>query len=507
MKMLGIFFIFIASADCANILGIFPFPYFSHATLHHSYMRALIDKGHSATIFTTYLGDYENNPNVTQIHLPKSIEIHKNHTDMLMYKRKNLSWWDILVNHEMKSYLKAIEYEMELPEMQDLIHNSTKYKIDLIIVECYFCPYFNLAEIFDCPIIIVGSSDVPAIVHELMGNAMDPTEYCESEFLPFMHGDMTIPQQLYSIAVYLYHNLPHRLYNHVVSRILDNKYFGHLGSTYDEQALSRIALLMTNTNTAFGHVRPLMPDTIQIGLSHIREPKELKDLELKKFLDESENGVLVMALGSRADPKSLGTENVKKFMSAFNQTNMNVLWKLHDVDEGVEVAENVKIVDWMPLFDVMTHPNVKLLIFHGGLLTSYEAIDREVPMIVFPLAFDQYINTKHMARNGVAMEMDLNNFDDISLVAAIEEMRNQKYADNIKKLRNLVYDMSISSKELVIWRIEKVLRSQKIYIRKANTVYEKKLLHLFLSVILLVVSLKMIRNKIYQKNTNVMQNK
>lgn len=499
MKFTAIFIIIITSSDCANILGIFPFPYFSHATLHHSYMRALIDRGHSATIFTTYLGDYENNPNVTQIHLPKSIEIHKNHTDMLMYKRKNLSWWDIMVNYEMKSYLKAIEYEMELPEMQDLIHNSTKYKFDLIIFECYFCPYFNLAEIYDCPIIIVGSSDVPAIVHELMGNAIDPTEYCESEFLPYMHGEMTIPQQLYSIAVYLYHNLPHRLYNHVVSRMLDNKYFGHLGSIYDEQALSRIALLMTNTNTAFGHVRPLMPDTIQIGLSHIREPKELKDLELKKFLDESENGVLVMALGSRADPKSLGIKNVKKFMSAFNQTNMNVLWKFHGVDDVVEVGKNVKIVDWMPLFDVMTHPNVKLLIFHGGLLTSYEAIDRKVPMIVFPLAFDQYINTKHMARNEVALEMDLNNFDDISLVAAIEEMRKQKYAENIEKLRHNMYNNPISSKDLAIWSIEKVLTSPKVYPRKANTVYEKKMLHLILYLILFIVSMWKIGRKIAKR--------
>ncbi|CAG9810432.1 unnamed protein product [Chironomus riparius] len=459
MKLFVVLFILFGSSKGANILGIFPFPYFSHATLHHSYMKALTDRGHSATIITTYLGDYGTNPNVTQIHLPKSVEIHKNHTDMLMYKRKNLSWWDIMVNYEMKSYMKAIEYEMELPEIQDLIHNSSKYKFDLIIIECYFCPYLNIADIYDCPIVILGSSDVPAAVHELMGNAIDPTEYCESEFLPFMHNQMSIPQQFYSTFVYLYQSSVHRLYYHIKSRLLDRKYFGHIVTNYDVNAMSRIAMLMTNTNQAFGHVRPLMPDTIQIGLSHIRDPKDIEDKELMKFLDESQNGVLVIALGSRADPKSLGIENVKKFMSAFNQTNMNVLWKLHGVDEGVEVAENVKIVTWMPLFDVMAHPNVKLLIFHGGLLTSYEAIDREVPMIVFPLVFDQYINTRHMARNGVALEMDLNNFDDASLVKAIGEMRKPLYAENIKKLRNLVYDLPISSKELVIWRIEKVLKS------------------------------------------------
>ena len=123
MKFFRIFLFFVASSECANILGLFPLPYFSHATFHHSYMKALADKGHNLTIFITYLGDYDNNPNVTQIHLPKSVEIHKNHTDMLMFKRKNLSWWNIMFNFELKSYLKAIEYEMELPEMQDLIHN------------------------------------------------------------------------------------------------------------------------------------------------------------------------------------------------------------------------------------------------------------------------------------------------------------------------------------------------------------------------------------------------
>ncbi|XP_070490822.1 UDP-glucuronosyltransferase 1A8-like [Chironomus tepperi] len=472
----------------------------SHATFHHSYMKGLIDKGHSATIFTTYLGDYGGNPNVTQIHMTKSIEIHKNHTDMLMYKKKNLSWLDIMLNYELKSYLKAIDYEMELPEMQDIIHNSTKYKFDLIIIECYFCTYFNLAEVYDCPIIITGSSDVPAIVHELMGNAVDPTEYCDSEFLPYMHRDMTIPQQFHSTALYLFLGSAIRLYMHIKQRMLDMKYFGHIKSTYDAKALNNIALLMTNTNPAFGHVRPMMTDTIQIGLSHIRDPQELQDMELKKYLDESQNGVVVMALGSRADPKSLGIENVKKFMSGFNMTNMNVLWKLHGVDDGVDVADNVKIVTWMPLFDVMAHPNVKLLIFHGGLLTSYEAIDREVPMIVFPLVFDQYINTRHMSRNGVAMEMDLNNFDDVSLAAAIEEMRKDKYADNVKVLRHRMYDRPMKSKDFAVWNIEKVLRSPNVYKRSANAFYEKKLLHMFLYIVLLVMSLKYLKNKIYNKN-------
>lgn len=495
-----IFLINFTALDSANILGIFPFPYYSHQKLHHSVMRALLERGHSATIFTTYPHDYGGNPNVTQVALPESNEIHKRHTDMLMYKRKRMNWFEIMLRHELVSYAEAIEYELNLPEMQDIIHNSSKYHFDMLIIECYFCSFVLLAEIYDCPIVIVGSSDLPSPVYGLMGSDINPLVYSDSEFLPYIHGEMNMLQKVNSLGFYLYYDLLHRLYYFFRSSYFDWMYFRHLRMSHVLPMTRRIALLMANTNVGFGHVRALKPDCIQIGLISVEAPRDIKDMEIKRFLDSSKNGVIVMALGSRADPRSLGTENVRKFMSAFNQSDMNVLWKLHGIDQGIDLAENVKIVNWMPLSDVLAHPNVKLLIFHGGLLTTYEAIDREVPIISFPLVFDQYMNTKLMVKHGIATEMDLNDFDDQKLHEAIKDMIKPKYTENVRKLKTRVYDKPINSKELAVWHIEKVLRTSGPYKRSFNSIYESSLLHMVLYVTLFVVSIKyVIKKAVFRK--------
>ncbi|XP_070503841.1 UDP-glycosyltransferase UGT5-like [Chironomus tepperi] len=477
-----IFCSFFAAVQSANILGIFPYPYFSHQKFHHAIMKVLIEQGHNVTIFTTHPQDYSDNPNVTQHIFAETVQIHLKYTDMLMYKQKKLHWSQILMQYEIRAFYESSIKEMEHPEMQKLIHNSSDYKFDLIISECIMCPFLLLAEVFDCPIALVASSDAPAMIHGMFGNDVNPLKYSESLALPYVHGQMSIFEQLNSLIFQTFYEFIFNFAFFYYNGKLNIQHFGHLGWKTVKSPTDRLALLLTNTNQAFGHIRPLMPSTVQVGYLHVEKPKEIADEELRNFLDSSENGVIVMALGSRADPKSLGIDNVKKFMSAFNQTSMNVIWKLHEIDDGLEVPHNVEIVSWLPLADVLAHPNVKLLIFHGGLLTSYEAIDRAVPMIVFPLAYDQFMNARLMARNGIAMEMDLNDFDGLRLGSAIQEMTKAEYLKNIEKMRRFAYNQPISSKELTIWHVENAVRNRFVYAKDFGcmSIWESRSMHLVL---------------------------
>ncbi|XP_070491429.1 UDP-glucosyltransferase 2-like [Chironomus tepperi] len=230
-----------------------------------------------------------------------------------------------------------------------------------------------------------------------------------------------------------------------------------------EPPSDRFALLMLNTNHAVGHVRPMMPHSIQIGFTHVEKPKAIKYLELKEFLDRSTNGVIVKALGSRANANKLGTKVLKKFMNSFRMSNMSVLWKIDGIDDEMEVPDNVKIVSWLPLADVLAHPNVKLLIFHGGIFTLYEAIDRLVPMIIFPLTYDQPVNARMAIDKGIGMEMDLNNFDEFELSAAIQEMTKPKYKANLIKLKALAYDKPIDNRDLIVWHVNNAIRNRIVY--------------------------------------------
>ena len=129
----------------------------------------------------------------------------------------------------------------------------------------------------------------------------------------------------------------------------------------------------------------------------------------------------------------------------------------------MKLPSNILAVSWLPLADVLSHKNVKLFITHGGINSVYEAIDREVPMIVFPLAYDQPGNAKMMVNKGIARELDLNTFTEDDLINAINEMMtNEEYLENIKTLKRLVYDQPIKPRELAVWHIEHVLRLGKL---------------------------------------------
>jgi len=53
------------------------------------------------------------------------------------------------------------------------------------------------------------------------------------------------------------------------------------------------------------------------------------------------------------------------------------------------------------------HPKVKLFISHGGISGIYEAVDAGVPVLGFPLFFDQNRNIDNLVEAGMAISMDL----------------------------------------------------------------------------------------------------
>ncbi|CAG9804989.1 unnamed protein product [Chironomus riparius] len=458
-----IFLIFLVKVESANILAILSYPAYSHQHFHHKVLEILAEQGHNLTIFTSHPHDYGDNPNVTQHSFTESNKIHKEHTDMLMYKQKNINYVKMSMFHELKAHFYSVSKEMEHPEIQKLIKNTSDYQFDLLIVECFICPYFLFAEIYDCPVAILSATEISAIIHELFGNDANPLKYPESQILPYQHGKLTFYEKIDSVIYKTYQELIFNFVYIFLSAIINYNHFIHLGMKAFEPPSNRLSLLMLNTNHAVGHVRPMMPHSIQIGFTHVEKPKPIKDLELKKFLDMSSNGVIIKAFGSMVNMRSLGIENFNKFMNAFNMTNMSVLWKLDGIEDSVKVPKNVKIVSWLPLADVLAHPNVKLLIFHGGIFSLYEAIDRGVPMIAFPLTYDQPVNARIIVDKGIGMEMDLNNFDEFELSAAIQEMTKPKYIANLRKVRSLAYDQPINNRDLIVWHVNNAIKNRIVY--------------------------------------------
>lgn len=434
----------------ANILGIFQMPYHSHQLMGQALMKDLAARGHHLTILTTHLFDYKNT-NVTQIHFNETAKIYSGIVNQLEYKKSSNIIKQLWT--EGKVYKVLMEDQLKHPEVQKLITEPERFTFDVVVIEAFTVwPTMAFAEIFKCPIIVLSSIVTPFPLLKLLGNDVNPAIHPESSFLPYIHGELTLRERLTSfMSQQLYYFLL-KHHNEYENRKLLRKFFPQHSITH-KQLEDRIALIFTNSLTT---IRPLVPNTIPLSFMQVNPPKAMPDGEVKAFLDDSTNGVILMSLGSYAKSQDLDSKVIETFLNVFKDISYDVLWKFEG--ELHNKSDNVMIAKWLPQADVLAHPKLKLFITHGGLNSVQESIDREVPMVVLPLTYDQPANANEMVHKGVARRLDLNTLNEIVLRDAISEMMRPKYQQNIIKLRHELQDRPMTSRELAVWYTEHVIR-------------------------------------------------
>lgn len=86
------------------------------------------------------------------------------------------------------------------------------------------------------------------------------------------------------------------------------------------------------------------------------------------------------------------------------------------------------------------HPKVKLFISHGGISGVYEAVDAGVPILGFPLFYDQPRNVGNLVDAGMALSMDLLTITKDSFLRTIRELiSNKTYDLNLFCLKNTTH--------------------------------------------------------------------
>lgn len=67
-----------------------------------------------------------------------------------------------------------------------------------------------------------------------------------------------------------------------------------------------------------------------------------------------------------------------------------------------------------------------MFISHGGISGVYEAVDAGVPVLGFPVFFDQPRNLKNLVDAGMAISMDLLSITNDTFMKAISELINNE---------------------------------------------------------------------------------
>ncbi|GFG31351.1 hypothetical protein Cfor_12920 [Coptotermes formosanus] len=181
-------------------------------------------------------------------------------------------------------------------------------------------------------------------------------------------------------------------------------------------------------------------------------------VDLQKFLDESPDGVIYFSMGSNLRSSNMKNATKEAFLEAFSKLKQRVLWKW-EADSLPGQPSNVKLGKWLPQSDILAHPNVRLFITQGGLLSTQEAIDRGVPIVGIPIHADQRYNLARVVSFGIGIQLDFENITTESVMWALNEvLNNQSYRKNVQRISRIYRDQPLTPLQQAVYWTEYVIR-------------------------------------------------
>jgi glucuronosyltransferase len=232
--------------------------------------------------------------------------------------------------------------------------------------------------------------------------------------------------------------------------------------------LKNASLVLSNSHFTLNYPRPLLPEVIDVGGMHCRPSKPLPQA-LEEFVSGSgKDGFIYFSMGSVVKGDMMPEKSRKMFLNVFSKLKQRVIWKWEsETMEGL--PKNVKLAKWLPQQDILGHPNLKMFITHGGLLSTEEAVYHGVPLIGFPMFGDQDWNMKHSENLGFALSRDFFDITEDELLATINRILTEpKFSQNVKAISAVFRDRPQKPLETAVFWTEYVMRHKgAVHLRSA----------------------------------------
>ncbi|KAL3288266.1 hypothetical protein HHI36_002714 [Cryptolaemus montrouzieri] len=450
MKLL-VLALLLSAVNSARILSIFPFPSISHQFVFRSIVQELALRGHEVTFVTPNPMKDEELKNITQIDVSVAYKMFEE------FDLKNAFNLTCIINWITNSngfWRQFMSMGMDEEGMQDILRKPEN-SYDLILVETSNPLFFGFQHKFKVPMIAVCSCALITPIHEIMGNPVHPVLYPDI-LLGYSIPLTDLSAKIKSVSVY-YLFMP--VINFFVSYQMDKmarSYFGE-DMPYITDIFKNISLVFGNVNPILSYRRPLVPNVKEVWNIHLKTPETLPSV-LLKILDEAENGVIYLSLGTNVRFEYV-EENLKEdILKALGELPYTVLCKWEKEDFPGK-PKNVILRKWLPQPSILAHPNVKVFVTQGGLQSSEEAIINGVPLVIIPFMGDQYWNAKMLTSRGMAETVLPESVTRELLRDTIMKVANdEKYRMKAQELRSIFLDQPRTGLQEIVWWCEYVIR-------------------------------------------------
>ncbi|XP_025833343.1 UDP-glucuronosyltransferase 2B2-like isoform X3 [Agrilus planipennis] len=411
-------------------------------------LRAVAEKGHHVTMISPF--PLKNPP--------------KTWRDIVLEDlTKGFSFGNILNLVTMSSYRKEIMINAAGSELVQRVVTHPSFKnvinsnetFDLIVLERFMNEaLLGLSHRFNAPYIVLSSTGYSRRTNEVVGNP-GSTAYTPDLYLHYGYN-MTLWQRFHNTFFYCFAMLHKHLVVLPKHRNILKETFPDAPSL--EDLFYNTSLILLNAHVSVKYAVPSVPNMIDIGGFHVSPPKPLSE-ELKKYMDDASDGVIYFSLGSIFLSKDMAPEIRNTILRVFSKLKQKVVWKWEDENSTFSKPPNVRFEKWVSQQDILAHPNLKLFITHGGLLSNIEAIYHGVPLLVIPIFAEQFMNAADIESLGYGLKLYYADITEENFSYLVNELlNNTRYKENIKLRSKILHDQETKPMDRALWWIEYVIR-------------------------------------------------
>lgn len=428
----------------------------SHMQLHHPLARKLLDRGHKVTGIY-YGASGIKHDNYTEILLHDIQKEHMKHLTtayMGNTKASGLITYDILrrTYHLIPKFIGQMTDNLARKDVTAALNS----KVDLVISSSSMGGLASYMA--DSKLIFLCPPGPFHVYNEMLGSWFSPSQSPALGVVfdqPEMFGQRL--QNLMSSWV-LY------AWVHGFAHLMDRSAWQQPSLNYTgpgtiHEFRSRLTVILSNSNPVTHEPQPLLENIVHVGGFHLRKERRPLPADIQRFLDDSPQGVVLVAFGSSITPSSMSPEKKQEFFKAFEMLKLPVILKW-DLDESEKIPNNVLVKNWLPQQDVLAHPNLKVFVTHGGMLSLMEAIYFNTRVIGIPLANDQRPNLSRMERKNIGIMMEWETITSDLLVRNINKaMADSGMTESMEKMSRLFREFASNPLDKAVWWIEFVIRN------------------------------------------------
>ncbi|CAG5129677.1 unnamed protein product [Candidula unifasciata] len=343
----------------------------------------------------------------------------------------------------------------EILSDQTFINAIRNLKPDFFVLESII---FNvnmvvLPYILDTPFAFIGTFHDPPLTRvPFSPGAPDlPGEH--------MSNRLTFPERAVNLLFYLVRinfDLFHD--SSLVSRFAAHKPYKSINDLAGDAKI-----FIAEIDHILDYPRLMLPNTKLVGGSSASVAKPLVG-ELKKFVDESKHGIVVVSFGGSVI--NVPSHITAKMAAAFRQLDLRVVWNVNLTSPD---PSHIRTSLWMPQNDLLGHEKTKLFVSHCGKNGQYEALYHAVPILCLPIFGDQGYNAERIKIKQLGLRADIRKISADELATMIKEIVYKgNYSENMKKTSRLYRELYKDPKTESAYWLDHVMKYGGAYMRSAG---------------------------------------